>query len=152
MNSFQIFDLERHDTTDVADQHVNGYLTVIWRDWDDHNLKSPKMVYLTSVESNEKKGPHLHTQRNSFFSCIKGKVIFIIKDKTGTYHEIKMSADKPQLIFIPKNIPAAHINIEKETATILGLADISWKPENTEMKNVRFDDYKWKKWSNSWQQ
>ena len=149
IDSFQIFDLERHDTRDVDDQHVNGNLTVIWRDWDDHHLKSPKMVYLTSVGSNEKKGPHLHTQRNSFFSCIKGKVHFIIKDKTGTYHEIEMSADKPQLLFIPKNIPAAHINTETEIATILALTDISWKPENTEMKNVRFDDYQWEKWSNS---
>ncbi len=39
IDSFQIFDLERHDTRDVDDQHVNGNLTVIWRDWDDHHLK-----------------------------------------------------------------------------------------------------------------
>ena len=60
-----------------------------------------------------------------------------------------MSANNPQLIFIPKNVPAAHINVGKETAQILALADISWKPGNTEMKNVQFDDYDWEKWSNS---
>ena len=94
IDSFQIFDLERHDTRDVDDQHVNGNLTVIWRDWDDHHLKSPKMVYLTSVGPNEKKGPHLHTQRNSFFSCIKGKVHFIIKDKTEIYAICPCCTDK----------------------------------------------------------
>ena len=66
-NSFKIYDLERHDTKDILDNHINGELTVIWRDWDNHNLQSPKMMYITSVKSGEKKGPHLHTERNSFF-------------------------------------------------------------------------------------
>ena len=148
-NSFKIYDLERHDTKDIVDNHINGELTVIWRDWDNHNLQSPKMMYITSVKSGEKKGPHLHTERNSFFSCIKGDVIFVIKNTNGDFVEIKMSANNPQLIFIPKNVPAAHINVGKETAQILALADISWKPGNTEMKNVQFDDYDWEKWSNS---
>ena len=148
-DSFKIFNLERHDTKDIVDKHVNGELTVIWRDWDNHNLELPKMVYITSVKPNEKNGPHLHTKRNSFFTCIQGKVIFIIKDRIGIYHEIEMSDSKPQLIFIPKNIPASHINVGKITAKILALTDISWKPDSNEMKNVQFDDYEWKKWFNS---
>ena len=148
-DSFKIFNLERHDTKDIIDKHVNGELTVIWRDWDNHNLKLPKMIYITSVKPNEKKGPHLHTKRNSFFTCIQGKVIFIIKDRIGIYHEIEISDSKPQLIFIPKNIPASHINVGKITAKILALTDISWKPDSNEMKNVQFDDYEWEKWFNS---
>ena len=147
--SFKIYELEKHDTKDIDDKHINGELSVIWRDWDNHSLESPKMVYVTSVNSNEKKGPHLHTLRNSFFSCIKGKVIFIIKDKHGSFHEIKMSSNNPQMIFIPKNIASAHINIENETAQILALTDLSWKPDDNEMKNVKFDNYDWNKWFNS---
>ena len=73
----------------------------------------------------------------------------IIKDGAGIYHEIEMSDSNPQLIFIPKNIPASHINVGKITAKILALTDISWKPDSNEMKNVQFDDYEWEKWFNS---
>ena len=146
-DSFKIFNLERHETKDIVDNHVNGELTVIWRDWDNHDLKLPKMIYITSVRPNEKKGPHLHTKRNSYFTCIQGEVIFIIKDKTGTYHEIEMSDINPQLIFIPKNIPASHINVGTKPAKILAITDISWKPDSNEMKNVQFDDYDWEKWN-----
>ena len=41
-DSFKIFNLERHETKDIIDNHVNGELTVIWRDWDNHDLKLPK--------------------------------------------------------------------------------------------------------------
>ena len=51
------------------------------------------------------------------------------------------------MIHIPKNIPSAHLNISKNTSAILALADISWKPNDTEMHNVNFEDYDWKKWS-----
>ena len=54
-DSFKIFNLERHDTKDITDKHVNGELTVIWRDWDNHELVSPKMIYITSVKPNEKR-------------------------------------------------------------------------------------------------
>ena len=119
-------ELETHQTKDISDGHVNGSLTVIWRDWDNHELELPKMVYITSVEPKEKKGPHLHTERNSFFTCIQGEVTFIIKDSKNIFHEIKLSETKPQLIFIPKGVPAAHINTGTITGKILALADISW--------------------------
>ena len=38
------------------------------------------------------------------------------------------------------------INSGNEIARILTLADVSWKPNDNEMKNVSFDDYDWKKW------
>ena len=60
-----------------------------------------------------------------------------------------MSEDKPQLIFIPKGIPAAHINTGTVTGKILALADISWKPDDNEMENVKFPDNKFKKNDNN---
>ena len=81
--------LEKHDTKDINDSHINGSLTVIWRDWDKILEVEPKMVYVSSVNSGEIKGPHLHTTRDSYFVCIRGKVVFVIKDKDGKYLEIK---------------------------------------------------------------
>lgn len=144
--SFSIIKLERHDTKNIIDKHVNGSLTVVWRDWDNIIKNPPKMVYVTSVLPGEIKGPHLHTKRASYFTCIHGKVIFVIKDCVGKYHEIVATADEPFLIHVNKNIASAHLNLAKETSRILTLADIAWKPHDNEMLNVSFDDYDWSKW------
>ena len=143
---FKIIDLEKHETRDNQDQHVNGSLTVVWRDWDNIIPDEFKTVYITSANPGEIKGPHLHTKRISYFVCIHGEVVFVIQKKPGEYEEIRANADKPVLIVIPKNIPTAHINVNNGISRILALADISWKPNDDEMKNVSFNDYDWNKW------
>jgi dTDP-4-dehydrorhamnose 3,5-epimerase len=138
--------LEKHDTKDIHDSHVNGSLTVIWRDWDEIIKNHPKMIYVSSVDSGEIKGPHIHTKRESYFTCIHGKVIFVIKKLDGTYEEILSSDEKPVMVHVPKNTSSAHMNLSANTSRILTLADIAWKPNDNEMKNDHFDDYDWKKW------
>jgi len=146
---FKIIDLEKHETRNNQDQHVNGSLTVVWRDWDNIIKDEFKMIYVTSVNPGEIKGPHLHTKRNSCFVCIHGEVVFVIQKKSGEYEEIRTNADKPVVIIIPKNVPAAHINVNDGVSRVLTLADLSWKPDDDEMKNIPFDDYDWKKWLKS---
>ena len=138
--------LEKHPTKDIIDGHINGSLTVVWRDWDKIIENPPKMVYVSSVNPGEIKGPHLHTRRESYFVCIHGKVVFIIKNNNGEYIEIECSEEKPALIHIPKNIASAHINTTKNISRVLALADVAWKPNDNEMKNVFFSDYNWSKW------
>ena len=138
--------LDMHPTKDISDQHINGNLTVIWRDWDNIVKNEPKMVYVSSINPGEIKGPHLHTKRNSYFVCIHGKVVFIIKDTNGKYHEIQSSDENPVLIHVPKNYSSAHINLSNSVSKVLVLADIAWRPNDDEMKNVSFDDYDWSKW------
>jgi len=55
-------------------------------------------------------------------------------------------ADNPTLIRVPKNIASAHMNLSSETSRILTLADIAWRQNDNEMKDVTFDDYDWSKW------
>lgn len=141
------FKLETHPTKDITDNHVNGSLTVVWRDLDKILETEPKMVYISYVNPGEIKGPHLHTKRDSYFVCIYGKVVFITKDADGNYHEIISSADEPVLVQIPKNYPSAHINISNKKSSVLVLASLSWRPNDDEMKNVVFDDYDWSKWT-----
>lgn len=137
--------LEKYDTKDIVDQHVNGSLSVVWRDWD-NIIDSPKMVYVSSVNPGEIKGPHLHTKRNSFFTCIHGKVVFILKTGKNEFIEIESTAENPVMIKVPKNIPSAHINTDTDISRVLTLADMAWKPGDNEMKNVTFDNYDWNKW------
>ena len=105
------------------------------------------MVYVSSVNPGEIKGPHIHTKRNSYFVCIHGKVLFVIKNKQGEYVEKISTADKPLLIIVPKNMTSAHLNLSKEISKVLVLADVAWKPNDNEMKNDDFVDYDWNKWT-----
>ena len=139
-------ELEKHPTKSIIDGHENGSLTVIWRDWDKIIKNEPKMVYVSSVNIGELKGPHIHTKRNSYFVCIHGKVVFVIKDENGKYIEIESSDENPNLVHVPKNIASAHLNLSKDVSRILVLADIAWKPNDNEMKNIDFEDYDWSKW------
>ena len=138
--------IETHKTKDIKDGHTNGSLSVIWRDWDKKIDYEPRMVYVSTVNINEIKGPHIHTKRNSYFTCIHGKVVFIIKDTDGKFYEIESGEENPIIVFVPKNIPSAHINISDKSSSVLALADVAWKPDDDEMVNITFDDYNWKKW------
>lgn len=146
-NGIKSFKLEVYPTSDIKDKHVNGSLTVIWRDWDNLLRFVPKMVYVSSVNPGEIKGPHLHTKRDSYFVCIRGKVVFVVKDPSGKYQEIESSENDPTMVEIPKNYPSAHINITDKVSTILALASVAWRPNDNEMQNVSFSDYDWSKWN-----
>ena len=140
------FNLEKHLTRSIDDDHVNGSLTVIWRDWDQILKNTPKMVYVSSVEPGEIKGPHIHTKRNSYFTCIHGKVVFILQTNEGEFLEIESSAENPVMVYVPKNMASAHVNLSDSTSTVLTLADLAWRPNDQEMKNTTFTNYDWKKW------
>jgi len=142
----EFFKLEKHETKDIHDKHVNGSLTVIWRDWDSILTTEPKMIYVTSVNPGGVKGPHLHTKRDSYFVCIRGKVVFIAKNNSGKYIEIESSEENPVMVHIPKNLASAHINSTNEIAIVLALANPAWRPDDSEMKNILFEDYDWEKW------
>ncbi len=146
---FFVHDLEKHQTKDVLDSHINGELTVIWRDWDDIIENHPKMVYVNTVNSNEVKGPHLHKNRTTYFSTIQGKIILVIRDNKGKFHEIESSPEKPSLVCVRNGVAAAIINPTNEISKVLVLADIAWKPNDNEMENVTFTNYDLEKWKNN---
>ena len=144
--NFSVLDLEQHQTKDTTDSHINGELTVIWRDWDNLIKNHPKMVYVNSVNPGEIKGPHIHKNRTTSFSCIHGNVVLIIQDNDGKFHEIKADSEKPVLITVSNGIASAIVNPTAKIAKVLVLADIAWKPNDNEMIDVSFDNYDWDKW------
>jgi dTDP-4-dehydrorhamnose 3,5-epimerase len=144
-----IINLESHQTRDTNDSHVNGELTVVWRDWDNILPNHPKMIYVNSVNSGEIKGPHLHKNRTTYFYCISGEITIIIQDNDGKIHEISSNRDTPILISVPNGTSAAIVNSSNKISKVLVLADVAWKPNDNEMMNVQFDNYDWKKWKNN---
>ena len=145
---FSVYELETHKTKDISDLHTNGELTVIWRNWD-KIINNPEMVYLNSVNPGEVKGPHIHKNRTSYFFCLHGKMLIIIQDKDGKYHEVETTSDKPKLVCVSNGVAAAIMNPSENISKVLVLADIAWKPDDDEMINVKFEDYDFKKWKRS---
>jgi dTDP-4-dehydrorhamnose 3,5-epimerase len=144
--NFSVWNLEKHETKDISDSHVNGELTVIWRDWDNLIKNHPKMVYVNFVNPGEIKGPHIHKNRTTSFFCVHGNVVLVIQDNNKKFHEIKIDSEKPVLITVPNGIAAAIVNPTTKIAKVLVLADIAWRPNDNEMINVNFDEYDWNKW------
>ena len=144
--NFSVWDLEKHQTRDITDSHINGELTVVWRDWDNLIKNHPKMVYVNSINPGEIKGPHIHKNRTTSFSCIHGNVVLVIQDNDGKFHEIKADSDKPILITVSNGTAAAIVNPTTKIAKVLVLADTAWRPNDDEMKNILFDGYNWDKW------
>ena len=141
-----IIELEKYQTKDVKDGHVNGELTVIWRDWDKIIQNEPKMVYVSTVNPGEIKGPHLHKNRTTYFYCVSGDIVIVLEDNEGIIHEIASDSKTPILISVPNNLSAAIINPTNNISKVLVLADVSWKPNDNEMENTNFKNYDWSKW------
>ena len=143
--NFFVWDLEKHQTKDTTDSHINGELTIIWRDWDNIITSPPKMIYVNYINPGEIKGPHLHKNRTTYFSCIHGSIVLVIQDDDGKFHEVKADSEKPTLISVRNGIAAAIVNPTDDISKVLVLADIAWKPNDNEMENIDFENYDWNK-------
>ena len=102
------------------------------------------MVYINSINPGEKKGPHIHKKRTTYFSCIYGNITLVVKESDGKLHEVTLDSKKPELACIPNGTAAALVNTTDYIAKVLVLADIAWKPNDNEMENVSFEEYDWK--------
>ena len=144
--NFFVWDLEKHQTKDTTDSHINGELTIIWRDWDNIITNPPKMIYVNYINPGEIKGPHLHKNRTTYFSCIHGSIVLVIQDDDGKFHEVKADSERPTLVSVRNGVAAAIVNPTDDISKVLVLADIAWKPNDNEMKNIDFENYDWNKW------
>ena len=73
-------------------------------------------------------------------------MVLVIQDNDGKFHEIKTDSEKPVLITVSNGTAVAIVNPTTKIAKVLVLADIAWRPNDDEMKNVLFNDYDWDKW------
>jgi len=89
----------------------------------------------------------MHKNRTSYFFCIQGEMIIVIKDKNGKYNEIEANSGSSKLVLVSNGVSAAIINPSNKISKILVMADVAWKPNDNEMINVKFEDYDFKKFS-----
>ena len=70
----------------------------------------------------------------------------VIQDNDGRFHEVKADSERPTLISVRNGVAAAIVNPTDDISKVLVLADIAWKPNDNEMKNIDFENYDWNKW------
>jgi len=128
-------------THDQKTGEINGKLISVWKHYEGNRELPPMEAYVTSYLPGVTKGPHLHKTRWDYFTCVKGKVLIIVRLRDGKYYERVSSEDNPVTVEVPANIPSASINLSNETSLILNLCNPAWHPENEDNYNVEFVDY-----------
>lgn len=141
----KLIDLEQIATKDVRHGHQNGLFIPIWRNWDNIYEHEPEMVYVATCFPGELKGPHLHKQRWSYLTVIKGEVVFIVKTDKG-FQEYVLNDKKPQTLVIPAGTPQAHVNIGAADAIVMNLCNPAWHPDNQDNYTADYGDYDFTKW------
>ena len=103
----------------------NGFLIELFKDIS--NLKTE--VYLAATNPGMFKGYHLHRVRAARYVCLKGKMkITLYKPGTAKKEEYILEAEKPQRLFIPKNIATGLLNIGNEVAWLVNYPDPAYDP------------------------
>lgn len=89
-------------------------------------------VYLTMSIPKESKGGHYHLKANEWFTLIKGECSMILEDiNTKDRLEMKLNANYPQTIYVPKEIAHIFINNAQEDFILLAYTDVLYEPEDT---------------------
>jgi dTDP-4-dehydrorhamnose 3,5-epimerase-like enzyme len=101
----------------------NGFLIELFKDGD------KTVAYLTAAKPGAFKGYHLHRVRAARYVAIKGKMkITLIRPGTQEKEEHILEADRPQRLFIPKDIATGLENIGEEEAWLINYPDPAYDP------------------------
>jgi dTDP-4-dehydrorhamnose 3,5-epimerase-like enzyme len=123
--------------------NINGYLVPIYNIHDSFHDEGnePQQVYLTVVKKGTVKGPHLHYIRTGMFSCIKGNVKIIVKEKNEYKKYFSGENHNFSSIIVPAGIPAMVQNIGDEDAFLLNMPSPAWTPEMNDEHTADFSDF-----------
>ncbi len=122
MSIAKLEDAKKVPTFD-PDGQINGSLTELYKDG------KKTTAYLTTVKQGSFKGYHLHRVRVARYVILRGKVKIILyipgERQKGEYI---LDAEKPQRLFIPKNVATGLFNIGNEEAWLINYPDPSYDP------------------------
>ena len=128
-------------TKDQRTGAQNGRLYSVWKHWEGQRELPPMEAYVTTFEPHVLKGPHLHKARWGYFTCIKGRVLTVVRDYSGRYYEFVSSEDEPWTIEVPANMPSATLNLTGGIAMVINLCNPAWHPDSEDNFDIEFDGY-----------
>lgn len=114
-------------TRDHAGQD-NGWLLEMFKNFDGTKTE----VYLSAALPGAFKGYHLHRVRAARYVCLRGKMKIITYVRAGdkwTRSENILVADKPERLFIPKDVATGLENIGDEEGWLVNYPNPPYDPE-----------------------
>lgn len=115
-------DLAKKITTHGPDGKPNGYLIELFKEG------KKTTTYISTVDPGKFKGYHLHKVREANYVCIKGKVRIILYTEAGREEHV-LSADQPERLHIPTNVPTGLSNEWKTEAWIINDPNPAYDPD-----------------------
>jgi len=111
---------------------INGYLVPIFNECESPISKEqhPRQVYLTVVNPEETKGPHLHLQRWGLFTCILGNIKIIVRTPEGYREEFSGEDHEFRTVQVPAGWAAALKNEGSKQAFVLNMLSLAWTASN----------------------
>lgn len=123
-NAFKVEDAKKVITKDQTGEE-NGFLIELYKDRD------KTVAYLTAANEGAFKGYHLHRVRSARYIAIKGKMKIITYNfESGSWQksEHTLDAEKPERMFIPKNVATGLENIGGSEAWLINYPDPAYDP------------------------
>lgn len=108
-------------TTYNLNKQENGFLIELFKD------QEKTTVYLSCAAPGAFKGYHMHRVREAHYVCVRGRIKVILYTEKGREEHI-LSADKPERLHIPVNIPTGLHNIGEEEAWIINYPNPAYDP------------------------
>ncbi|MCP4179641.1 MAG: cupin domain-containing protein [bacterium] len=129
--------------TKNKDGKTNGFLITILNEHEKFLKKEqwPRQVYCTVAYPKETKGPHLHKKRWQLYTCIKGNIKIVIKNKNEYFEKYSGEDYDFSTIQVPAGTPSALVNIGDSNAYILNMPSPAWHIDDQDEWEVAFDDY-----------
>lgn len=115
--------------TRALDGPENGWLLELFKD---RATGKKTKVYMTTTMPGTFKGYHLHRIRAARYVCLKGRMKIITYEWTGqawSRSEHVLDAEKPERMFIPKNVATGLQTIGGSEAWIVNYPDPAYDPD-----------------------
>jgi dTDP-4-dehydrorhamnose 3,5-epimerase-like enzyme len=108
--------------------NANGWLLELFKDKDTGEKTE---AYMTAAFPGAFKGYHLHRVRAARYVAVKGKMKIICYERQGEQWiktEFILDSEKPERLFIPKNVATGLENIGTEEAWLINYPDPAYDP------------------------
>ena len=120
---------------------INGFLIPIYNINDGFitNGNEPQQVYLTVCDVGQIKGPHLHKKRWGYFTCIRGDIRIIVRNRNSYEEYFSGENHEFATVEIPPGIPAAIQNIADEPSYVINIPSPAWHIDDQDEHQCEFD-------------
>lgn len=127
------------DLTCYMDQR--GMLFEILR-FKDAQIPGQGQLYTFSIEPHQRRGDHYHLEKREWFTCVHGEAVVLLSSTNGSTMAVKVSPEKPKIVYAGPGTAHALINDKEEVAVIVSYGSEQHNPDHEDTyKHTAFEEY-----------